>query len=43
MRALAVLTRGEKALQGVVEAITVLEDEECLNAGKLDFFEYNGG
>ncbi|KAI0663510.1 N-terminal nucleophile aminohydrolase [Cubamyces menziesii] len=32
-RALTVLTRGEKALQGVVEAITVLEDEECLNAG----------
>ncbi|KAJ8487427.1 hypothetical protein ONZ51_g4197 [Trametes cubensis] len=33
VRALAVLTRGEKALQGVVEAIKVLEDEECLNAG----------
>ncbi|KAH9892580.1 N-terminal nucleophile aminohydrolase [Cubamyces lactineus] len=27
------LARGDKALQGVVEAVTVLEDEECLNAG----------
>jgi isoaspartyl peptidase/L-asparaginase-like protein (Ntn-hydrolase superfamily) len=27
------LCRGESALKGVEEAITVLEDDPCLNAG----------